>query len=499
MALQGVQREAQAAQRTTVDVLNALQDLTNPRARLILAQRDRVIASYTLLGAVGRLDVKTLALNTPDYLPEFTTTRSGMPGMACGRRQDNELADISPGRATLACRDQKSADGYGASRTSKKVDFCGGRSRAAATCAMSIRKGASRSICFCAPEAEGLFLAHSARCSNVSEVPKMTKRRLLLASLAVLTAATAGSVGWRELHRSPYPEWVAMSNGRLEAERIDITSKLPARLIEVLVDEGQMVDKGAVLVRLDAAEIEAQLRAGEAQVRRAEQAIDEAQHVVVLRESLRTLAKQEFDRTSSLVPKQAASVETLDQRRAALDAAEAAYQQGISSHGQAEAVLEAAQADVARLRSVLSDTVLTAPRRGRVQYKLMQAGEVAAAGSRILTLLDLADVYMTGFLSASAAAQLALGDEARLILDPIPQYVVPAHVSFVAAEAQFTPKSVETSEEREKLMFRVKLKIAPDLLKKFESQVKTGVRGVGFVRTHRDAPWPASLETKLPQ
>jgi outer membrane protein len=70
VALQGVQKEAQGGQRTTVDVLNSLQDLTSAKARLIGAQRDRVIASYTLLSAIGKLDVKTLALNTPDYLPE---------------------------------------------------------------------------------------------------------------------------------------------------------------------------------------------------------------------------------------------------------------------------------------------------------------------------------------------------------------------------------------------------------------------------------------------
>jgi outer membrane protein len=70
IALQGVRREAQGGQRTTIDVLNAQQDLTNARSRQIMAQRDRVIASYTLLSAVGRLDVHTLNLNTPDYLPE---------------------------------------------------------------------------------------------------------------------------------------------------------------------------------------------------------------------------------------------------------------------------------------------------------------------------------------------------------------------------------------------------------------------------------------------
>ena len=328
---------------------------------------------------------------------------------------------------------------------------------------------------------------------------KKTTRRLALAGLIVLIAAIGAYFGWREFSRSPYPEWIAFSNGRLEAEQVDVTSKLPARITQILVEEGQMVDNGAVLVRLGAAELEAQLRAGEAQVRRAERAIDEAQHAIVLRESLRTLAQQEFDRTNALVPRQAASIETLYQRRAALDVAEAAVRQSNSSLDQAKAALDVAQAEVARLQSLLADTVLTAPRRGRVQYKLMQAGEVVAGGTRVLTLLDLADVYMTVFLPASAAAQLALGDEARLILDPIPQYVVPATVSFVAAEAQFTPKSVETAEEREKLMFRVKLRIAPELLKKFESQVKTGVRGLGFVRTRPDRPWPAALETKLPQ
>jgi outer membrane protein len=70
VALQGVTKEAQGGQRTTLDVLNAQQELIQAKARLIGAQRDRVIASYTLLSAVGRLDVKTLALNTPDYLPE---------------------------------------------------------------------------------------------------------------------------------------------------------------------------------------------------------------------------------------------------------------------------------------------------------------------------------------------------------------------------------------------------------------------------------------------
>ena len=96
-----------------------------------------------------------------------------------------------------------------------------------------------------------------------------------------------------------------------------------------------------------------------------------------------------------------------------------------------------------------------------MQYRLARAGEVILAGQRVLTILDLNDVYMTIYLPASEAGKLTLGDEARVIGDPLPQYIIPATISFVATEAQFTPKSVETAEEREKLMFRVKLQIDP--------------------------------------
>jgi HlyD family secretion protein len=142
---------------------------------------------------------------------------------------------------------------------------------------------------------------------------------------------------------------------------------------------------------------------------------------------------------------------------------------------------------------------LVSPRIGRVQYQLARAGEVVAAGAPIVTILDLTDVYMTIFLPAAEAGRLTVGDEARIVLDPVPDYVVPAKVSFVAADAQFTPKTVETKDERAKLMFRVKLKVDPQVLQQFYTRVKTGVRGMGFVRTKADVDWPADLEVKLPK
>jgi HlyD family secretion protein len=123
---------------------------------------------------------------------------------------------------------------------------------------------------------------------------------------------------------------------------------------------------------------------------------------------------------------------------------------------------------------------------------------LVAVGGKVLTILDLQDVYMTIFLPAATAGKLEIGGEARIILDPVPQYVVPASVSFVAADAQFTPKTVETAEEREKLMFRAKLQLDAEVLKEYSRRVKTGVRGLGIVRTNAATVWPEDLQIKLP-
>jgi HlyD family secretion protein len=181
-----------------------------------------------------------------------------------------------------------------------------------------------------------------------------------------------------------------------------------------------------------------------------------------------------------------------------MNVAQASYDSAISSRDAAKAQIVASEAEVARLQSQITDSTLVAPARGRIQYKLTQTGEVIPAGGRVFTLLDLADVYMTIFLPSHDAGPLALGDEARVKLDPLPGYVFPAKVTFVATEAQFTPKTVETAEEREKLMFRVKLSIDPELRTRYEDQVKTGIRGIGFVRSDRNVAWPANLAVNLP-
>ncbi len=162
----------------------------------------------------------------------------------------------------------------------------------------------------------------------------------------------------------------------------------------------------------------------------------------------------------------------------------------------AEAKIKAAEAIVARIEADINDSTLVAPRDGRIQYRIAQEGEVMATGGKVVNLVDLADVYMTFFLPGTIAGRLSMGQEARLILDAAPDWPVPAFISFVASTAQFTPKTVETESERQKLMFRVKAQIPPELLRDKMQYVKVGLSGMAWVKIDPDAQWPASLTVR---
>ncbi len=295
------------------------------------------------------------------------------------------------------------------------------------------------------------------------------------------------------------PDGIVKSNGRIEATQVDVSSKYAGRLAEVNVEEGSSVTQGQVIAKLTSPEYEAQLRSAKANVQKANDALAAAEAEITSRESALEFAKSDFQRGQELMKTGFITKQVFEQRKRNFDSAVAAVQNFTSQRDQALSQIANSEAEVDRVQSIIDDLTLVSPRLGRVQYQLARAGEVVAAGAPIVTILDLTDVYMTVFLPAADAGRLAVGDEARIILDPVPDYVVPATVSFVAADAQFTPKTVETTDERAKLMFRVKLKIDAQVLQQFYTRVKTGVRGLGFVRTKADLEWPADLQVKLPK
>jgi len=208
-----------------------------------------------------------------------------------------------------------------------------------------------------------------------------------------------------------------------------------------------------------------------------------------------------------------AALQEVDDDRASLHGTQAAVTAAQAQVTAAKAAITAAQAQVvgakagvtasvatiARIEADLADSLLRSSCEGRVQYRVAQPGEVLAAGGTVLNLVDLNDVYLTFFLSDAVAGKVALGSEVHLVLDAAPQYVIPATVSFVATVAQFTPKTVETATERQKLMFRVKAQISRELLQQNLKKVKTGLPGVAWIKLDANAKWPADLEIKVPK
>jgi HlyD family secretion protein len=304
---------------------------------------------------------------------------------------------------------------------------------------------------------------------------------------------------WHKLMESDVPDGFALSNGRVEATKVYITTKYQGRIESVLVREGDTIEVGQVLARMDTRTLKAQLHQAEATIQRAKDTKVTATATVTQREAEVGFWRSELMREEKLIRTGATTREVYDGVYAKQRAAEAALQAAKSQVIEAQSAIEAAVADAERLRVDIDDGVLVAPRRGRVQYRLAEPGEVLAPGGRVLDTIDLTDVYMLFYLPEAEAGKVTIGAEARLLFDAIPDAVIPASVYFVAPEAQFTPKTVETRTERQKLAFQVRARIDPALLRKYEPSVKIGLPGVVYVRLDPNATWPDRLNVRLPE
>ncbi len=302
---------------------------------------------------------------------------------------------------------------------------------------------------------------------------------------------------WQESQTPELPDGFAAGNSRIEATAVDIATKNGGRVTEILVAEGEWVKAEQLLAKMDAHEIEADLHAADANLRRARESKRHAQAIVAQRESELTLAQQELQRALQMDKQGFVAKELLDQKRSRLRTSEAALQAAKVQVAEAEAAIEAAEAQIGKIKVRLADSLLISPRDGRVLYRLAEPGEILGMGGKVLTIVDLSDVYMTLFLPTHQASRVSIGADARIVLDALPDMAIPAKVSFIAPRSQFTPRAVETRTEREKLMFRVKVKIDPQILKRYAEQVKTGVPGMAYVQLDPDIPWPNNLPPLL--
>jgi HlyD family secretion protein len=322
--------------------------------------------------------------------------------------------------------------------------------------------------------------------------PRSRLRILLFVALLGVGAAAGGRYWWLS-RLPPLPQGIVWSNGRIEAEEIDISTKFAGRIAQLAVQEGDMVAPGQVIARMDTRDLEASLKKAEAQVLQGRRNLEEARALVAQQETEVTLAKAEFERASTLLKRGFTTHQAFDQRQQALNSANAKATAARARVNQAEYALEAAQHEVELYQVNIADNTLIAPREGRIQYRIANIGEVLPAGGKVFTMLDIADVYMNVYLPTADAGRAKVGSDARVVLDAYPNFAAPAYVSFVATQAQFTPKAVETKSERDKLMFRVKVRIDPDLLRRHAAEVRTGLPGIAYVRLDPKVEWPERL------
>jgi len=352
-------------------------------------------------------------------------------------------------------------------------------------------------------------------------------KRITISLISTIIIVAIGWQTWLNIKLNEGSEQLISGNGRIEATDIDIATKHAGRIVDIFAQEGDFVTKGQLIAQMQVDVLKAQLSEINAQLQQAISNIAITQALVAMRKSdviaaKAIVVKAEVDldnkkrhqiRTKKLVKKGSSSIEKLDDDNAAVristasllaarEQVKAAQSAVVAAQAQvvgAEAAVNAVKSSITRIQIDIDDSQLKAPRDGRIQYRVAEPGEVLPGGGKVLNMVDLSDVYMTFFLPETVAGRIALGDEVHIILDAIPQFVLPAKVSFVSSVAQFTPKTVETANERQKLMFRVKARINKTLLKKHLKQVKTGLPGIAWLKLDPLFIWPDNLKVKVPE
>nr|UUL70776.1 Efflux RND transporter periplasmic adaptor subunit [Vitiosangium cumulatum] len=324
------------------------------------------------------------------------------------------------------------------------------------------------------------------------KIPKTTFK-WIIGLLALAVVAFVGFRYWKT-KQSALPEGIVSGNGRIEAKLVDAAAKEPLRVKEILVNEGDLVKPDQVLVQLDTTTLEASLKEAQESVAAAQERMAAANASIAKQKAEIELATIEVERSRKLVAEGAGSQRELDVRTSRLATAKASLAEAEAMLKTATQEVEVARANAATIQTRIADATLKSPVIGRVLYRLAEPGEVLAPGGEALTLVNLEDVYMEIFLPANEAARMKVGSEARITVDYEPDRAIPGYVSFVSPEAQFTPKQVETKSEREKLMFRVKIQVPKELASRYVEQIKTGIRGVGYVKVDPSAAWPPQLQ-----
>jgi len=319
------------------------------------------------------------------------------------------------------------------------------------------------------------------------------KKRLRIVVPVVLVLAAVAT--WLWLRNGSADAGRITASGTVEATEADLGFQVPGRVEEIVPQEGDAVAAQAELARLDTDQLTAARDAAAAQLSAAEARLSELrrgsrpQEVATAEAAVRSARQRAEDagrdaaRTQRLFDGGAVSQQALDKAITAKDVADAALDQAEQTlaivregprvetvHAQ-EAMVAQARANLARAEATLDDAVVYAPFAGRVTVRHREPGETVGPGAPVLTLLDPDDRWVRIYVREDEIGRVQLGMGAEITSDTYPDRVYRGEVVFIGSEAEFTPRNVQTTEERIKLVYPVKVRITDDA----DFQLKPGV------------------------
>ncbi len=305
-------------------------------------------------------------------------------------------------------------------------------------------------------------------------------RKRVLFIVVVIVIVVAGVAVLRSL-RKEAPEGVLELSGNVEVTETNVGFKVPGKIAAVFMDEGQRVEEGerlAQLIATDMAEVVVGNRAavGSASARLRElqkgsrpQEIEQASSSVKAAEAELARTKNDYDRAELLYQQGAIAKNRYDSAKSAYETSQAQHR-GASEYlsvvkeGPRKETVEAADYDLARARAALAvsqaqiqDTILLAPVSGVILRKNAEPGEVLPAGSPVFTIGDLTRPWIKVYVKEDKLGLVKLGQRAEIAVDSRPGKTYAGTVTYISSEAEFTPKNVQTKEERIKLVFAVKV------------------------------------------
>ncbi len=307
-------------------------------------------------------------------------------------------------------------------------------------------------------------------------------KKTLLIALGVM-ALTAGAYLYLRAGATPAEDRTLKIAGNIEAHESVVSFKVSGRIIELPVQEGQHVNKGDLLARLDDDDYRQQVSVDKATVdtREAElklalagsrkQEIQAATQSLIDAQSDLELKRAEFRRRQALLREQAVSQEDADSAETLMKRAEATYQRIKETHDQIvegtrkeeiavrRANLKLAGENLEKSRVNLSHTVLSAPISGVVLVRQAELGEVVAPGTPVVTIADIDHLWMRGYINETDLGRVRWDQAATVRTDTYPDKEYHGRVAFIASQAEFTPKSVETYKERVTLVYRIKINL----------------------------------------